>query len=176
MIEIREATVQDIPAVRTVAISSYRDTFDQYNTPENMNAFLEQAYNLEALQKEFSEANSRLFLACEGEDVVGFVRLRESEEAEKELGSNTLELQRLYIETRAQGKSAGKLLMEKALAYAMEKKYEWLWLGVWERNFKAQRFYAHWGFEKFSEHTFWMGEDPQVDWMMKKTLVSEFKT
>lgn len=170
MIVIREATFQDIPAMRSVAIASYRDTFEQHNTPENMNAFLEEAYNLETLQKEFSENNSRLFLACEDKEVVGFVRLRESDEAKEQLGANTLELQRLYIATSAQGKSVGKQLMEKAMAYALEKKYEWIWLGVWERNFKAQRFYAHWGFEKFSEHTFWMGDDPQVDWMMKKPL------
>jgi len=173
MITIREATFQDIPAMRSVAITSYRDTFDQYNTPENMHAFLEHAYNLETLQKEFSESKSKLFLACEELDVVGFVRLRESDEAKAELGNNTLELQRLYILTRAQGKSAGKLLMETTLAYAMQQKYHWLWLGVWEQNFKAQRFYSHWGFEKFSEHTFWMGDDPQVDWMMKKQLTSQ---
>jgi diamine N-acetyltransferase len=41
---------------------------------------------------------------------------------------------------------------------------------VWERNFNAQAFYAKWGFEKFSEHTFWMGDDPQTDWLLKKKL------
>jgi hypothetical protein len=41
---------------------------------------------------------------------------------------------------------------------------------VWEKNFKAQQFYSRWGFERFSEHTFWMGDDPQVDWLLKKKL------
>jgi ribosomal protein S18 acetylase RimI-like enzyme len=43
--------------------------------------------------------------------------------------------------------------MEASLTYVQENKYEWIWLGVWERNFKAQRFYEAWGFESFSEHT-----------------------
>ena len=51
-----------------------------------------------------------------------------------------------------------------------EKEYEGIWLGVWEKNFRAQKFYAKYGFEKFGSHTFQMGDDPQVDWLLKKKL------
>lgn len=170
MIEIREATSHDIPAMRTVAISSYIDTFASSNTQENMDAFLNNVYSLEGLEKEFIEKNSKLFLATEGSEVVGFARLRESDEVLNHLGNNTIELQRLYVLTSAQGKSVGRFLMEKSMAYANQNNYEWIWLGVWEKNYKAQTFYGHWGFEKFSEHTFWMGDDPQIDWLLKKRL------
>jgi ribosomal protein S18 acetylase RimI-like enzyme len=86
------------------------------------------------------------------------------------LGENTIELQRLYIDTAYHGKQIGKNLMEKALIYARENRYDWIWLGVWERNFNAQHFYAKWGFEKFGEHVFQMGDDPQIDWLLKKKL------
>ena len=170
MIEIREAALQDIPAMRQVAISSYADTFAASNSKENMEAFFEEAYNLEKLEEELREQNSRLLLALEGDAQVGFLRLRESGEVVNLLGQNTIELQRLYVLTSAQGKSVGRLLMETAIAYARQKKYEWIWLGVWEKNIRAQRFYENWGFEKFSEHTFWMGDDPQIDWLLKKKL------
>jgi diamine N-acetyltransferase len=170
MIEIREATFQDIPTMREVAISSYSDTFAIHNTPENMEAFFTDTYNLKKLEAEFLEPNSRLMLAFDGDAQVGFVRLRTSGEVMAALGENTIELQRLYVLTSAHGKSVGRLLMEASMAYAQQGKYEWIWLGVWEKNFKAQRFYENWGFEKFSEHTFWMGDDPQVDWLLKKKL------
>jgi diamine N-acetyltransferase len=170
MIEIREATFQDIPTMREVAISSYTDTFAIHNTPENMAAFFVDTYDLKKMQAEFQEPGSRLFLAFEGDSQVGFVRLRTSNEVESLIGKNTIELQRLYVLTSAQGKSVGRLLMEASMAYAQQKKYEWIWLGVWEKNFRAQRFYKNWGFEKFSEHTFWMGDDPQVDWLLKRKL------
>jgi ribosomal protein S18 acetylase RimI-like enzyme len=32
-----------------------------------------------------------------------------------------------------------------------------LWIGVWENNLGAQRFYARHGFEKVGEHTFPVG-------------------
>ncbi len=172
MIEIREAKLQDIPAMREVAISSYSDTFSVFNTPENMEAFFNETYSLNILEKEFHENDSLIYLAWEADTIIGFVRLRKSDEVISYLGNNTLELQRLYVLTSAQGKSVGKLLMEKSIQYANQKKYDWIWLGVWERNYNAQRFYERWGFEKFSEHTFWMGDDPQVDWLLKKKLSS----
>lgn len=170
MIEIREAGIHEIPAMREVAISSYTDTFSAYNTPENMAAFFKSAYSLEVLQSEFHEPDSRIYLAWEEDQLLGFLRLRECNEVRSLLGDNTLELQRLYVLSQAQGKSVGRLLMEAALEYAIQQKYDWIWLGVWERNFKAQRFYKAWGFEKFSEHTFWMGDDPQIDWLLKRKL------
>jgi ribosomal protein S18 acetylase RimI-like enzyme len=111
-----------------------------------------------------------LFIALDNNKIVGFVRLRETDEVQDYLGDNVVELQRLYILTQAQGKSIGDKLMNRAFAYATEQKYNWMWLGVWEHNLGAQKFYMKYGFEKFSEHTFWMGDDPQVDWLLKKKL------
>lgn len=169
MIRIEEATPDKIPAMQRVAVSSYTDAFAASNTPDNLQAFLDKAYNLSQLECEFYEPDSKLYLALDNDDVVGFVRLRKSSEVEAYLGNQTIELHRLYVLTAAQGKSIGKLLMEKALDYARERAV-WIWLGVWEKNFKAQHFYSKWGFERFSEHTFWMGDDPQVDWLLKKKL------
>ncbi|TXH25267.1 MAG: GNAT family N-acetyltransferase [Cyclobacteriaceae bacterium] len=170
MIRIEEARFDQIPAMRQVAIASYADTFADSNTPENLQAFFDSAYSLSQLEREFHEPDSRLYLALDETEVIGFVRMRKNNEVTAYLGENAIELQRLYVLTKAQGKSVGKLLMEKALEVAASNQFEWIWLGVWEKNYKAQQFYARWGFERFSEHTFWMGDDPQVDWLLKKKL------
>lgn len=170
MIEIREAKANDLNELREVAISTYSDKFSKFNTAENMEWYFNTAYSMESFEREYNEHNSKLYLACEENHIVGFVRLRESDEVKEYLGDNTIELQRLYVLTQAQGKSVGKRLMNASLEYAYLKAYNWIWLGVWEKNFEAQRFYGHYGFEKFSEHTFWMGDDPQIDWLLKKKL------
>jgi diamine N-acetyltransferase len=167
---IRRSNFEDTAAMRDVAIGSYTDTFADSNTPENMEAFFTESYSLSKLQDEYYEPLSVLYLACDGEKVVGFLRLRVNDEVKNELGENTIELQRLYIDTAYHGKQIGKHLMEKALIYARENRYDWIWLGVWERNFNAQHFYTKWGFEKFGEHVFQMGDDPQIDWLLKKKL------
>lgn len=170
MIEIKQALFEDVAAMREVAIQSYSDTFSEFNTPENLEAFFREAYDLKKMQEEYYELDSMLYLACEGSLVAGFLRLRTTQEVEKELGLNTIELQRLYIHKDFQNQKVGKMLMQKAIDYALQKKFDWIWLGVWERNFNAQRFYNKWGFEKFGEHIFQMGDDPQIDWLLKKSL------
>ena len=41
-----------------------------------------------------------------------------------------------------------------------------LWLGVWERNARAIRFYAKWGFTDVGRHDFVLGTDRQTDRVM----------
>jgi ribosomal protein S18 acetylase RimI-like enzyme len=170
MIDIRPAQLTDIPLLRQVAIQTQIDTFGAQNEPEHMEAFLNEAYSIEKFELEFSEPRSQYYIAWSDEQLAGFMRVRVTDEAEAYLGKNAIELQRLYVSKDFQGKKIGLMLMQKTIDHAWELKFEWLWLGVWERNFKAQEFYKKIGFERFSEHTFWMGPDPQVDWLMKLKL------
>ena len=45
-----------------------------------------------------------------------------------------------------------------------------LWLGVWERNPRAQAFYRTCGFAVVGTHTFVVGSDPQTDHVMARPL------
>ncbi len=167
MIEIRTARREDLPELRRVAIETQMDTFAAFNTPENMEAFIRDVYSPERFEQELDEKDSICYLAWEGDELAGFARLRVTDEAAAHLGNNSIELQRIYVSTKFQGQQVGKQLMLKSLEYARNGKFDWIWLGVWERNFKAQAIYAKWGFERFSEHTFWMGSDPQTDWLLR---------
>ena len=170
MIEIRPIQFSELPILRKIAIDTYWDTFASSTTEENNQNFVDEAYTLEQFAKELNEPNSQYYLAWEGTEAAGYLRLRLSNEVEHELGTNTIELQRLYIHPNHQGKKIGSLLMETALNYALANKFDWIWLGVWEYNFRAQAFYKKYGFEKFSQHVFQVGDDPQIDWLLKKKL------
>jgi diamine N-acetyltransferase len=58
-------------------------------------------------------------------------------------------------------------LYEKALDLAKQSAVDFVWLGVWEENARAIRFYQKNGFVEFDRHIFKLGEDPQTDIMMK---------
>jgi ribosomal protein S18 acetylase RimI-like enzyme len=167
---IRELSPKDIPALRELAIRIYMDTFSASNTPENMEAFINTDYTIDAFQKEFNEKDSRYFFAEDSGIPMGYLRLRKNNEAEKYLGKNTIELHRIYVDQRYQGKKVGAILMQQALEIAKQLRVDWLWLGVWEHNPKAQKFYQQWGFERFGEHVFQMGEEAQTDWLLKKKI------
>ncbi len=170
MIEIIPALPADIPTLRKISIETQIDTFSADNNPEHIEAYLKTAYEPLKFETEFYEPHTIYYIAWDGETAAGFLRLRVTNEAERHLGSNAIELQRLYVTRGFQGKKIGFMLMQQAVNYSKEKEFEWLWLGVWEKNVKAQDFYKKVGFEHFSNHTFWMGPDPQNDWLMKLKL------
>ena len=68
------------------------------------------------------------------------------------------------------GTGVGNALMKRCVEIAYEMGKRVVWLGVWERNQRAIQFYMRWGFEKFDEHNFVLGDDVQKDWLMKKML------
>jgi ribosomal protein S18 acetylase RimI-like enzyme len=81
-----------------------------------------------------------------------------------------MEVARLYAMKHLIGKGAGKVLMQSGIEIAKEKNKEMIWLGVWEKNQRAIDFYTKWGFEKFDEADFLLGNDVQKDWLMRKHL------
>ncbi len=84
---------------------------------------------------------------------------------------NAFEIQRIYILKDFQGYGLGKRLVELALEIAKSGDFDWAWLGVWEHNFKAQKFYAKYGFEKFAEHAFLVSEcKVDMDWLLRNRL------
>ncbi len=170
MIEVRPIQLSELAVLQKIAIDSYWQTFGESTTVENNQRFIEEAYTLKQFEKELNEVNSNYYLAWDGDKAAGFLRMRLSDEVKHLLGDNTVELQRLYIHPDHQGKKIGSILMDYALDYASQRKVEWIWLGVWEFNLRAQAFYKKFGFERFSEHVFQVGDDPQIDWLLKKKL------
>lgn len=170
-VTIRLAKPQEMAALRVLAIETYLETFEGTATAEDTDLLLKSAYNENRLLEELYEQGSVLYHAFVGDRLVAFLRMRENPEVAHHLGKNTFELQRLYVQRDFHGKKVADQLMEIACQEAINRKVDWLWLGVWERNFRAQRFYARWGFERFSEHTFWVGNDPQIDWLFRKRII-----
>ena len=82
----------------------------------------------------------------------------------------SLEIERIYVKKAHQGKKVGQVLFERALETARLQNKTYLWLGVWEENLKAIRFYEKNGFVAFDKHIFKFGEDEQTDIMMKKPV------
>lgn len=167
---IRELTEDDIPKLRDIAIKIFRDTFTDHNTPENLEAFLERDYNIDSFRKEFAEPGSQYYFISDNDRPAGYLRLRKNKEVDHLLGTNTIEIHRLYVDPEWHGKKVGDQLMQFSIDFAAKNNHEWIWLGVWEGNPRAQRFYEKWRFERFSEHDFFMGEEKQTDWLMRRRV------
>jgi ribosomal protein S18 acetylase RimI-like enzyme len=110
------------------------------------------------------------FAAFDNNIPAGYIKLRTSENPEQLIGRRHIELERIYAVKEYQGVGLGYKMMQYSLDFASVKGYELLWLGVWNQNENALKFYTKCGFEIFGEHTFTLGLEVQTDWLMKKEL------
>ena len=96
--------------------------------------------------------------------------MRDGEKHSEFNGFTSIEIARIYALKKSIGKGVGRELMQKCISIAREMNRDIIWLGVWEKNERAIQFYRKWGFEKFAEHEFILGNDVQTDWLMYKRL------
>lgn len=170
MISIRFATGEDAELIADMSRQTFYDTFASQNSVEDMNKFLNEQFTREALIKEVSTKDNIFLLAYDQEEPVGYARLRENNNPPSLGSTNAIELARIYATSNSIGKGVGKALMEKCIGLAEKGKKDFIWLGVWEKNQRAIDFYTKWGFEKFADHDFVLGNDVQKDWLMKKKI------
>jgi len=169
-ITIRPATENDAELIADLSRQTFYETFAPDNTKENMDKFLDEQFTRQKLIDEVSQPWHIFFLAFVDEEPVGYAKLREGLVPPGLTGRSSIEIARIYSVTKMIGKGVGKKLMQHCIDIAVQKRKEILWLGVWEKNQKAIDFYMRWGFEKFSEQKFLLGDDLQTDWLMKKTV------
>jgi ribosomal protein S18 acetylase RimI-like enzyme len=169
-IEIKRISSNDVVALQNISSQTFIETFAAVNTPENMTSYLAEEISLEKLSSELINPNIEYYFARIGEVVIGYLKLNFGR-AQKELqNENSLEIERIYVSKEYLGKQVGQLLLGKAIAIANDKKLDFVWLGVWEKNQRAIRFYEKNGFMVFDEHLFILGDDKQTDLLMKLKL------
>ena len=129
-----------------------------------MRKFLAETYSAEKLSAELANSESVTFIAYKNGTPLGYLKLNiGNAKTEKCLG-NALEIQRIYILKSAKGQGIGSAFMQIA------ENFSTIWLGVWEHNEPAKKFYKSKGYEKFSQHTFVIGDDMQTDFLLKKEM------
>lgn len=169
-ISIKLAAPADAAMIADLSRQTFYDAFAADNTPEDMEKFMNEQFSREKLIAEVTDPASIFLLAMIEGEIAGYARIREAPNP-PELGNTAaIEIARIYAVTTTIGKGVGSALMQRCLTIAQEKQKAVVWLGVWEHNQRAIDFYTKWGFQKFSEHIFVVGNDPQTDWLMKKEL------
>jgi ribosomal protein S18 acetylase RimI-like enzyme len=170
MITIRIATKENAELIADMSRQTFYETFAADNTKEDMDKFMNEQFTKEMIMQEVGAENNIFLLAYDTEHPVGYARIRENNNPPSLGTSNAIEIARIYTATNLIGKGIGKALMQKCIEIAKAGNRQFVWLGVWEKNQRAIEFYKKWGFEKFSEHDFMLGNDVQKDWLMKKNI------
>lgn len=171
VVTVVRAQDEDIPALSKLCADTFRETFSHDNTEDELRTFFNTAYSHETLLAELHDSESQTYLAYVNDALAGYLKVNwGGAQTERKL-ENAFEVQRIYVLKAYQGYGVGRALFDKAMRIAESGDFAWAWLGVWEKNYKAQHFYKHYGFEKFGEHKFIVTpEKVDIDWLLKKSL------
>ena len=171
-ITIRRATLADAVKLSAISIQTFYDTFTGTCTEEDMDLFLKDYFHLKQVQLELSNENDFYYLAEQHGKVVGYLRWMEDYNNFPLMKQwKSLELKRIYVLKEFHGKGVAQQLMDFILQYASTNQYQVVWLGVWEHNLRAQKFYEKYSFVNSGHtHDFPIGTTPQTDWWFWKFL------
>ena len=175
-ITLKKVSIADVVPLQKIGITTFSETFREYNTPENLNKYLAESFSIEKLSSEINNTHSEFYLALDDAkddtNAIGYLKVNFGESQTELKDSKSFEIERIYVLREYQGKNVGQLLYQKALAIAQQNNVDYIWLGVWENNKRAINFYKKNGFITFDTHIFKLGDEQQTDFMMKLELVS----
>ena len=166
---IRAASEGDAEPLAAFAARVFDEVFGPVNDANDMAAYLVEAFGPEIQRAEIAAAGSIMLIAEEAGRVVGYLHIVPSPIPACVSGPDAVELKRLYVDPARHGGGTGKRLLDKGLALAGAAGARTVWLGVWEHNTRAQKFYRREGFERVGEHSFVLGSDRQTDWIMQRS-------
>jgi ribosomal protein S18 acetylase RimI-like enzyme len=131
--------------------------------PENVASFID-ANLSDARFAEYLADPQRIILTAKQDDrIVGYAMLIRG------VDDDRVELSKMYVLPEQHGSGVARALMDTGLAAAAESGAESIWLGVNQKNERAQRFYTKCGFIVAGTRTFQLGSHTEHDYVMVRS-------
>jgi ribosomal protein S18 acetylase RimI-like enzyme len=170
---IRRGRAAQAELLAELGARTFSETFAPDNSAEDMAAYIASAFSPEQQAAELADPRATFLIAETGETnkvAAGYARIRCGDVPQEITGEKPIELVRLYVSRESLGSGVGAALMQACIDEVMQQGYKTLWLGVWERNGRAQAFYRKWNFHEVGTHVFQLGDDPQTDILMQRSI------
>lgn len=169
-INIQSVFPHDVAMLRNIACATFLEAFAEDNTEENLKLYLDAQLSIEQLTVELKEADSEFYVALHKQEVIGYLKINFGVAQNELREKHSMEIERIYVLKEFYGSGIGQMLLDHAIQIGRVKNFEFVWLGVWEENPRAIRFYEKNGFETFDKHIFMLGADPQTDLLMRRQI------
>lgn len=170
---LRPATLDDIPALATLARESFVAKFGHLYQAEDLDAFLSEYRTESRYRTELLDPGTRITLALEGGKLLGYVLLalgKSFDERPLPHPRKPAFLSQLYCDPEATGRGIGTALMDWSMNEVRRWGADAVQLSVFSENFGAQRFYQRYGFEKIADISFWVGNHRDDEFLYELSL------
>lgn len=160
----------DLDNLVKISSETFRAAFEKQNNPDDFEKYMSEAFSVVRLKRELNQKHASFYFLWDGEQLAAYIKINEFEAQSDLKIDDALELERIYVLQNYQGKGVGAYLIEKVKTIAKHRDKNFIWLGVWEENYSAIKFYQKNGFYKFGTHPYVVGNDEQTDWLMRYDL------
>ena len=170
-LEYRTCNPSDIDQLIYLSKTTFAASFEAQNDPKDFKEYMRFAFSKEKLTSELNNPNSSFNFVYLGKDLVGYFKLNVNDAQSDIKSEDAVELERIYVLGSYQGKGFGSQILDRIKQLALKTGKSYLWLGVWEQNVRAIALYKRNGFKKFGTHPYLIGDDEQLDWLMRFDLI-----
>jgi GNAT superfamily N-acetyltransferase len=169
---IRPARVEDALRLTELAERTFRDAFGPLNTPSDIESYCAGAFSREIQLNEIRDPLANTLVVEKGDGLIAYAQLVRGAAPACVVGTVPIELKRFYVLQTLHGAGLATVLMDATTRCASDRGADVVWLGVWEMNARARRFYEKCGFREVGEHRFVLGADVQRDVVMVKRITA----
>jgi diamine N-acetyltransferase len=169
-IEVRNASYPDARLLSVLAATTFYEAYFEQDAPHDLATYIGESFDLDVIKSQLNDPDSTFLIVFLDEKAVGYARLIAGSRHPSIATNRTIELKRIYILERVWRKGVGEKLLEHCMAIARQFGNDSIWLGVWERNERARRFYEKQGFVKTGTLEFPYGDSVGINDVMEKML------
>ena len=166
----KKCSLADLDKLIDISRDTFITAFEKLNNPNDFKTYITFAFSEDKMKSELLNPHSTFYFVYVSNALVGYFKLNEKNAQNENFDNDSIELERIYVKEAFQGKQIGKETLFKVIEIAKTKNASFLWLGVWEHNDAAIRFYERYNFKKFTTHPYYLGNDKQTDWILKLDL------
>jgi len=163
----KRCELKDLDLLIKISKDTFIAAFESANDPKDFYTYINDAFSETSITRQLLNSNCLFYFIYHENILIAYVKLNENEAQNEQFESPSIELERIYVLPEFIGQGYGNKILNKIKSICLAKKVDFLWLGVWENNTDAIRFYERHGFKKFGEHPYYLGKDKQTDWLMK---------
>lgn len=175
-IAFRRAALSDLAILVDLGRSTFYDTYlDHFKKDfdlKAMDAYLKVTFSEGAQLKEMEDPSSTFFLAELDREVIGYCKTSDLRPSVNSPAGKGFAIARIYIDKQFHNRGLGSRFLKYLENFAIDEGFEYAWLGVWDGNHAAIRFYERLGYQQFGEEPFYItGSSFQdIDLLMWKDL------
>lgn len=167
---IREVKPNELDLLREISMVTFKQAFASQNDPKDMDLYLTKSREPQLVRMEYENPNVLSLFVEHEEKVIGYMKINFGDAQTEQFEQPSIELERIYLLQEHTNQGFGKQMLDHFEAIGMAKKLPMLWLGVWEYNHDARRFYKRHGFVEFGSHDYVLGTDVQRDLLVRKFI------